>query len=51
MVVKDLIEKLQHLPQDAVVQAFDVDSGEYVEVTGYVYYPYSHVYLLTDDIT
>lgn len=39
MKVSELIEKLQSLPQDAIVTAFDADSDCVVAVTGLLYGP------------
>jgi hypothetical protein len=39
MKVSELIEKLQRLPPDAIVTAFDADSDCEVAVTGLMYQP------------
>ena len=37
MKIHELIERLSHLPQNAIVCAFDADECEFVEVSGVLF--------------
>ncbi len=50
MKVKELVERLKELNQEAPVKSFDSDSCQYEDVTGVVYDD-TGAFLQTDDIS
>lgn len=52
MTIKEFFEKVQNLPDDTIIIAFDADSGQREELTGFVFDPEARTLsIYTDDIS